>query len=364
MKKKKVIHKSVHIQKGSALKGHDNFHKGKNLQVGKKESYSKERANSEDVKQAARVLDDMKKEVGNVFYGHENVVDSLLRAILCGGHVLLEGIPGIAKTLVIKALAKVSGCESKRIQFTVDLLPTDILGLTTYTPQKGFEVLKGPIFANFIIADEINRAPPKTQSALIEVMQENQVTIGRETFPIDLPFFVMANENPLETEGVYSLPEAQIDRFLFKIKFGYTEDKYELRMMEENVTFRKFEDIKMKEIVSPSKIIALQKLTHKIYLDEKVKKYILDIVKMTRNEKFQYSEYIDLGASPRASIALFIAAKSEALLRGRDFVLPIDVKSVSKDVLRHRLILSYRAQAEGIDTDKIIDFVLENVKSY
>jgi MoxR-like ATPase len=352
--KKKVINKLVR-EKKIIEKNKVSNDVGKN---------HKNRANTGEVKRAAKVLDDMRKEVGNVFYGHENVVDSLLRAILCGGHVLLEGVPGIAKTLVIKALAKVSGCESKRIQFTVDLLPTDIIGLTMYTPKKGFEVVKGPIFANFIIADEINRAPPKTQSALIEAMQEQQVTIGRETFPLDLPFFVMANENPLETEGVYKLPEAQIDRFLFKIKFGYPADKHELRMMEENVTFTNFEDLKMNEIVSPAKILALQKLTHKIYLDEKVKKYILDIVKMTRDEKFQYSEYIDLGASPRASIALFIAAKSEALLRGRNFVLPVDVNAIAKDVLRHRLILSYRAQAEGINTDKIIDYVLENVKSY
>jgi MoxR-like ATPase len=349
MVKKKVMNKLVH------KKLHENSNN---------ESRAKNRANPVEVKNAAKLLEEVRTEVGIAFYGHEKVVDALLRSIICGGHVLLEGVPGIAKTLVIKALAKVSGCESKRIQFTVDLLPTDIVGLTTYTPQKGFEVVKGPIFSNFIIADEINRAPPKTQSALIEAMQEKQVTIGRQTFALSLPFFVMANENPLETEGVYSLPEAQVDRFLFKIKFGYPEAKYEMRLMEDNVTFKKFEEIKMKSILSPSKILELQSLVHKIYIDEKVKKYILDIVQMTRDEKFQYSEYIDLGASPRASIALFIAAKSEAMLRGRDFVLPIDVKAVAHDVLRHRLILSYRAQAEGINTDKIINFVLDNVKSY
>jgi MoxR-like ATPase len=349
MVKKKVMNKLVH------KKLHENSNN---------ESRAKNRANPVEVKNAAKLLEEVRTEVGIAFYGHEKVVDALLRSIICGGHVLLEGVPGIAKTLVIKALAKVSGCESKRIQFTVDLLPTDIVGLTTYTPQKGFEVVKGPIFSNFIIADEINRAPPKTQSALIEAMQEKQVTIGRQTFALSLPFFVMANENPLETEGVYALPEAQVDRFLFKIKFGYPEAKYEMRLMEDNVTFKKFEEIKMKSILSPSKILELQSLVHKIYIDEKVKKYILDIVQMTRDEKFQYSEYIDLGASPRASIALFIAAKSEAMLRGRDFVLPIDVKAVAHDVLRHRLILSYRAQAEGINTDKIINFVLDNVKSY
>jgi len=316
-----------------------------------------------EFQKTSELLNSIRKEIGVVFYGHENVVDSLLRSILCGGHVLLEGIPGIAKTLVIKALSKVSGCTSKRIQFTVDLLPTDIIGLTTYDPKKGFEIVKGPIFANFIIADEINRAPPKTQSALIEAMQENQVTIGKTTFPLPSPFFVMANENPLENEGVYSLPEAQIDRFLFKIKFSYPKGEHELKLMESNVTFRKFEDIKIKTIISPQKILEMQKLTHRVYLDLKVKKYILDIVKMTRAKDFQYSEYIDFGASPRASIGLFIASKAEALLQGRNFVLPIDVKKVAHDVLRHRLILSYRALAEGIDSDKIIDYILTNIKS-
>lgn len=325
---------------------------------------SKERATEREVKQAHMLIETMRNEIGTVFYGHEKVVNSLLRSLLCNGHTLLEGVPGIAKTLVIKTLAKVSGCSSKRIQFTVDLLPTDIIGLTTYTPNKGFEVVKGPIFANFIIADEINRAPPKTQSALIEAMQEKQVTIGRETYFLEPPFFVMANENPLETEGVYNLPEAQVDRFLFKIKFGYPAEKHEFRMMGENVTFQKFENLNVKSITSPQQIIELQKLTHRIYLDAKIKKYILDIVNLTRDKKFQYAEYIDLGGSPRASISLFIAAKAEALLQGRNFVLPVDVKNVAHDVLRHRLILSYRAQAEGIDSDKIIDFILNTVKVY
>jgi len=317
-----------------------------------------------EVNEISDIVDDMRKEIGKVFYGQEKVVDSLIRALLCNGHVLLEGIPGIAKTLVIKALAKVSGCSSKRIQFTVDLLPTDIIGLTIFDPRKGFEIVKGPIFANFIIADEINRAPPKTQSALIEAMQEKQVTIGKTTFKLPDPFFVMANENPLETEGVYSLPEAQIDRFLFKINFGYPKEEHEERLMEENVTFRKFEDINIRSVISPEKIIRMQSITHQIYLDEKIKKYIIKIVKMTRRKDFEFGKYIDFGASPRASIALFIAAKAEALMNGRNFVLPIDVKTVAYDVLRHRLILSYRAQAEGISSEKIIDFILQNTSVY
>ena len=316
-----------------------------------------------EIKGVSEIINDMKKEVGKVFFGHEEVIESLIRAVLCNGHVLLEGVPGIAKTLVIKTLAKVSGCSSKRVQFTVDLLPTDIIGLTTYDPKKGFEVVKGPIFANFIVADEINRSPPKTQSALLEAMQEGQVTIGKETFELPKPFFVMANQNPLETEGVYSLPEAQVDRFIFEIIFSYPKEESEKRIMDENVTFKSFEDIPLKTIGSPKKILDMQKLTHKIYLDDKIKKYILDIIWKTRNKDFKYGEYIELGGSPRASIFLFVAAKAEALLRGRNYVIPADVDKIAADVLRHRIILSYRAKAEGLDSDKIVNEILKNVKA-
>src|SRR3989338_7635733 len=195
------------------------------------------------VKEAADMIREVRQEIAKAVIGQEGVVQSLIASLLCNGHVLIEGVPGIAKTLAIKSLASVCGCSFKRIQFTVDLLPSDIIGITTYDPQKGFEVVKGPIFANFIIADEINRSPPKTQSALIEAMQERQVTIGKATFPLPNPFFVMANQNPLENEGVYTLPEAQIDRFLFKIVFGYPKPEHEEHIMEENVTFKKFEDI-------------------------------------------------------------------------------------------------------------------------
>lgn len=328
----------------------------------KKENAHFERADMKEVAAAAETLGRVRSEVARVFIGQEKVVDALIRALLCDGHILLEGVPGIAKTLVIRALAQVSGCTNGRIQFTVDLLPTDILGLTTYEPNKGFEIVKGPIFANFIIADEINRSPPKTQSALIEAMQEKQVTIGKQTFKLPIPFFVMANQNPLENEGVYDLPEAQIDRFLFKVIFGYPEEKDEFRIMEQNITFKKFEDFGLKPIISPKKILELQKLTHEVYLDDKVKKYILEIVNKTRTKDFEYGKYVELGGSPRASIALFIASKSQALLSGRNYVIPEDVKEVAKDVLRHRLILSYRARAEGVDSDKIVDEVLKSVK--
>lgn len=314
-----------------------------------------------EVQGAASTLQSLRTEMAKVFFGQEAVVNSLLRALLCDGHVLLEGVPGIAKTLVIKTLAQVSGCTSKRIQFTVDLLPSDIVGLTTYSPNKGFEIEKGPIFANFIIADEINRSPPKTQSALIEAMQEKQVTIGKTTFSLPKPFFVMANQNPLENEGVYTLPEAQVDRFLFKIVFSYPSYNEESRIMEHNTTFKKFEDYEVKPIVSPVKILALQKLTHKIYVDDKVKKYIVDIVTKTRTRDFELGKYLELGASPRASIGLYIAAKAEALLQGRNYVIPKDVKVVAYDVLRHRLILSFRSRAEGVDADKIISDILRVV---
>ncbi len=319
------------------------------------------RASPVEVKEVKETISKIKQEIGKVFFGHEEVADSLIRAVLCDGHVLVEGIPGIAKTLAIKALARVSGCSVKRIQFTVDLLPADIIGLTTYDPQHGFEVIKGPIFANFIIADEINRSPPKTQSALLEAMQEGIVTLGNETFLLPKPFFVMANQNPIETEGVYALPEAQIDRFIFKIVFSYPHEEHEERIMEENVTFRKLEDIDLKSIVSPTKILKMQQLTHHVYLDKKIKQYILRIVKKTREKDFVYGDHIELGASPRASIALYIAAKAEALLQGRNYVIPHDVVRVAHEVLRHRLILTYKAQAEKLTTDNIIDEILKIV---
>ncbi len=327
----------------------------------KSSSRSAKRIPDSKVKEVSHTLERMRDEIGKVFFGQEKVVDSLLRALLCDGHVLIEGVPGIAKTLAIKALAQASGGTHKRIQFTVDLLPSDIVGLTTYEPHKGFKIVKGPIFANFIIADEINRSTPKTQSALIEAMQEKQVTIGNTTYALPRPFFVMANQNPIENEGVYALPEAQIDRFLFKISFGYPEEKDEARIMEENITFKQFEDFKLKPIVNSHKIISMQNLTHQIYLDQRIKSYILNIVKKTRSKDFLHGEYIDLGASPRASIALFIASKAQALLKGRNYVTPQDVKDISHDVLRHRIILSYKARADGITTDRVIDEVFKVV---
>jgi len=321
---------------------------------------SKERPSASEIQRYAVVISAMKNEIAKAVVGQENIVDSLIRALVCDGHVLIEGVPGIAKTLAIKTLSVVSGCVAKRIQFTVDLLPTDIVGITTYTPGKGFETIKGPIFANFVIADEINRSPSKTQSALIEAMQEKQVTLGKQTYPLPSPFFVMANQNPLEQSGVYTLPEAQIDRFLFKMIMGYPEYNNESKIMEENMTLMKFEDFKLKPIISPLEIIRMQHLAKRIYLGDNIKSYILDIVRKTRTKDFKYGDLIEWGGSPRASISLFIASKAKALMQGRNFVIPQDVKDVAHEVLRHRIILSYRARAEKVTSDIIIDQILDH----
>jgi len=295
--------------------------------------------------------------------GQQEIVDGLIKALLCDGHVLLEGVPGIAKTLSVRALSRVIGCKEERIQFTVDLLPTDIVGITSYNPKKGFEIVKGPIFANFVIADEINRSPPKTQSALIEAMQEKQVTIGKTTFKLQLPFFVMATQNPLEQSGVYPLPEAQVDRFLFKLIMGYPERDEENKIMEQNITLKQFGDFKLKRITSPAEIIKMQEIVQRVYLDDKIKKYILEIVSLSRSKDFKYGDYIEYGGSPRATIGIFIASKAHALVNGRNFVIPKDVESVAYDVLRHRLILSYKAGVEGITSDIVIKEILNVVET-
>jgi MoxR-like ATPase len=314
------------------------------------------------IKYCSAVLSKIKKEISRIVVGQEKVVEGLLRALLADGHVLVEGVPGIAKTLLVRALGKVTGCEFKRVQFTVDLLPTDILGITTYTREQGFTIVKGPIFANYILADEINRSPPKTQSALLEAMQEKQVTIGKETFPLPLPFFVMATQNPIETAGVYTLPEAQVDRFLFKVLMYYPTVQEEEKIVKNNITLKKFEDFDLRAVITPEKIIEMQKITKKIYLSKAVEQYIVRIVNMTRNPKgINFGKYIEWGASPRASIGLFIAAKAEALMQGKSFVVPQHIKDVAYDVLRHRILLNYEGQAENIKTEDIITEILSKV---
>jgi len=315
-----------------------------------------------EIKKISENIKKIKQEMGKIVMGQEKIIDGLIMGLLCNAHVLVEGVPGIAKTLAIRALATASGCSVKRIQFTVDMLPTDIIGITNYTPNKGFEIIKGPIFANFLIADEINRAPPKTQSALIEGMQEKQVTIGRKKFHLPTPFFVMATENPIENAGVYPLPEAQIDRFLFKIVMDYPEREVEKQIMDTNMTLRKFEEFGLKAVVNPKELLRMQQIVKKVYLDNSIKEYILDIVLKTRTKDFSKSEFVSYGSSPRATIGLFIASKARALMEGRNYVLPEDVKYVVFDILRHRLILSYKATIQKISVDDIIKEILSSVK--
>jgi MoxR-like ATPase len=310
------------------------------------------------------VFEDIRTEVAKVVVGQDEMVDNLIEALLCNGHVLVEGIPGLAKTLLVRTLSKISGCQFSRIQFTPDLLPTDILGITTYEEGKGFYTVKGPVFANFVLADEINRAPPKVQSALLESMQEHQATIGKESFPLPTPFFVMATQNPLESLGTYKLPEAQIDRFLFKLLMLYPDIDEEVLILHKNITLHKFEDFDLKPIINPEIIIRIQDDVKKIYADSKVENYIIRIVDATRNPKkygLDATKYIDYGASPRSSIALFIAAKARAFLKGKQFITPMDVKEIAHNVLRHRIILNYEGQADEISTDHIVDEILKKV---
>jgi MoxR-like ATPase len=316
------------------------------------------------IKAAQKELDTIRKEVSKVVVGQEEIINSLLIGILSDGHVMVEGIPGIAKTLIVRALAVATGCDFKRIQFTVDLLPSDIIGITTYNEKIGFQTIKGPIFTNFLIADEINRAPPKSQSALLEAMQERQTTIGKKTYAMMKPFFVMATQNPIETTGVYPLPEAQVDRFLFWVKIKYPLLEEEKLILNKNITLNTFESFKLKPVITPKKIIELQELAKEIYLDKSIERYVIEIVNATRHpDKYKISlgKYIEWGCSPRASIGLFIASKTDALIRGSNYVTPQNVKNVAYNVLRHRIILNYEGEAEGISTDDIIREVLSKV---
>lgn len=307
------------------------------------------------------ILTDIEKEMEEIVVGQKKIIHGILRAVLCNGHVLVEGVPGTAKTLIVKAMATILGCDMKRVQFTVDLLPTDITGIMSYNPETGFKVEKGPIFANFILADEINRSPPKTQSALLEAMQEKAVTISKETYLLPKPFFVMATENPLESSGVYSLPEAQVDRFLFKLLIDYPEPKEEQGVLRKNITTRTFDSYDLKPVLEPETIVELQEKVKKVFASDAIEEYIIKIVGETRNKNWEMGKYVSYGGSPRASIALYIAAKAEALMQGRDYVVPEDVREVAYPVLRHRIILNYEAEAEGITTDDVIRKVLKKV---
>ena len=299
----------------------------------------------------------IREEVGRVIVGQEKLVDRLILALVTGGHILLEGVPGLAKTLSVNTLAKVLGLDFRRISFTPDLLPADAVGTLVYSPTTGeFTPKKGPVFANLLLADEINRAPAKVQSALLEAMQERQVTIGDDTYPLPSPFLVLATQNPLEQEGTYPLPEAQVDRFMFKCLVSTPSKEDERRIMQR---FAGEADApEARTILNRDDVVALREQLKGVYCDEKVGDYILDIVFKTREQ----NEYVQNGASPRATLALNLAARANAMVHGRPYATPQDVKEVVYDVLRHRIILTYEAEAENITADRIIDRILDTVR--
>ena len=310
-------------------------------------------------------VETLQQETAKIIVGQDTMIERLMLGLLCRGHVLLEGLPGLAKTLAIKTLSNAINAKFSRIQFTPDLLPADIIGTMIYNPSTNqFTVRKGPVFANFILADEINRAPAKVQSALLEAMQERQVTIGNDTFPLEEPFLVLATQNPIEQEGTYPLPEAQVDRFMLKVKISYPSKEEEREIIRRNLSGDVF--AKIHPVVKPADILKARESVLKIYMDEKIERYILDIVFATRSP----GEYglrnleplINYGGSPRASINLALASKAHAFLQRRGYVIPEDVRNVCHDVMRHRLGLTYEAEAENITQEDIINKVLDTIE--
>jgi MoxR-like ATPase len=316
------------------------------------------------IEKESSFIDLLNLEIKKVIIGQQHMVESLMIGLLSNGHILLEGVPGLAKTLAISTLSKVVDVDFKRIQFTPDLLPADLLGTMIYSQKnEEFIVKKGPLFSNFILADEINRAPAKVQSALLEAMQERQVTIGDQTYSLPEPFLVMATQNPIEQEGTYPLPEAQVDRFMLKVILPYPKREEERLIVRANVSTQGFPE--PQKVVDPKQIINARNIVKQIYMDEKIEKYIVDIVYATREpEHYQLDEikhFISFGGSPRASISLASAAKAYAFLKKRGYVIPEDVRAVSADVLRHRIGLSYEAEAENVSTEDIITTILNRV---
>ena len=309
------------------------------------------------------LVNSIRNEIGRVLVGQRSFVDGLLIGLFTKGHILIEGVPGLAKTSAVKALASTVRADFKRIQFTPDLLPADLIGTEIYRPKTGdFDIKKGPIFHNIILADEINRAPSKVQSALLEAMQERQVTIGENTFMLDDPFLVLATQNPIEQEGTYPLPEAQIDRFMLKLIIGYPNKNEEKEIMT-RVGFENPAEIR--EVINPDQIDEIFSLIRSVYVDEKLKDYIVDIVFASRKPKdykIDISDYIQFGASPRATIFLSLAARAYAFLQGRTYVTPQDVKTIAPEVLRHRIILTYEAEAEDINSDQIVARIFDSVE--
>ncbi|MCF6158220.1 MAG: MoxR family ATPase [wastewater metagenome] len=319
---------------------------------------------TERVKQESDLINTLMYEVGKVIVGQKYLVERLLIGILSNGHILLEGVPGLAKTMSIMTLAKVMHASFQRIQFTPDLLPADLLGTLIYNPKSGdFAVKKGPIFTNVVLADEINRAPAKVQSALLEAMQDRQVTIGDQTFELEDPFLVLATQNPIEHEGTYPLPEAQVDRFMFKLHITYPDKKEEREILDRMALTKK--DLQVNTVISPQDILRMRTLVDKIYIDDKIKDYIVDVIFASRDPKaygLKLDEFIEYGASPRATIYLTLAAKAHAFVKGRGFVTPQDVKSVGMDILRHRIIVTYEAEAEEMKPENIVQKIFDTVE--
>lgn len=319
---------------------------------------------NEMIERQSGFVTNLQAGMDQVIVGQKHLVESLLIGLLADGHILLEGLPGLAKTLAIKTLSELIDADFSRIQFTPDLLPADVVGTMVYSQKsEEFKVKRGPVFANFVLADEINRAPAKVQSALLEAMQERQVTIGKDTFALPQPFLVLATQNPIEQEGTYPLPEAQVDRFMLKVVIGYPELSEEKRIIRQNITGEK---ITVKPILKPEEIVEARKVVRQVYLDEKIEQYIADIVFATRfPDKYgmkELKEMISFGASPRASINLALAARAYAFIKRRGYVVPEDVRAVAHDVLRHRVGLSYEAEASNMTADEIVSMILNRVE--
>ncbi len=319
---------------------------------------------TEKVKRESGFADTLMFEMGKVIVGQKYLIERLLIGILSNGHVLLEGVPGLAKTMSIMTLARAMQAGFQRIQFTPDLLPADLIGTLIYNPKNGdFTVRKGPIFTNIVLADEINRAPAKVQSALLEAMQDRQVTIGDQTFKLEEPFLVLATQNPIEHEGTYPLPEAQVDRFMFKLNVTYPDKKEEREILDRMALTKK--NIQVNPVITPKDILRLRSIVDEIYIDDKIKNYIVDIVFASRDPKaynLKLEEFIEYGASPRATIYLALAAKAHAFIKGRGFVTPQDVKSIGMDVLRHRVIVTYEAEAEEITSENVVQKIFDTVE--
>ncbi len=318
------------------------------------------------IKEESHILSNLTNEIGKVIVGQRYLIERLLIGILANGHILLEGVPGLAKTLSVMTLAKAVQAKYQRIQFTPDLLPADLIGTLIYNPRDGkFTTKKGPIFANIILADEINRAPAKVQSALLESMQERQVTIGDKTFKLEEPFLVLATQNPIEQEGTYPLPEAQVDRFMLKLNISYPSKIEEREILERMALANTNTSTNINAIISTEDIKRLRSVVDQIYIDDKIKDYIVDLVFASREPQkynLDLDEFIEYGASPRATIYLTIASKAYAFLKGRGYVTPQDVKSIGMDVLRHRIIITYEAEAEEMTPEKVIQNIFDNIE--